>query len=122
MSADDFTPGTQVAAGDGGETHLGFVERLTEKQLLVRFRRDRDPVRYWKHDLRAVGAGTWDRNVYVRLATDQDRAEIEWRRIRRRAEALGRDGRGDRRTVAIELREELDSYIARTNPLRETDR
>lgn len=121
MTATDFTPGKQVAIGHGTETRLGVVERTTGKQILVRYHPRREPTRYWKDGLRAVGAGTWDRHVYIRLADDQDRAEVEWRRICHRARELVKDVRGDRRTVAIELREELDSYIARTAP-KETDR
>lgn len=121
MTATDFTPGVQVATGHGTDTRLGVVERTTATQILVRFYSNREPVRYHKDGLRRVGAGTWDRNAHIRLATEQDRAEIEWRRITHRARELAKDVRGDRRTVAIELREELDNYIARTAP-KETDR
>lgn len=120
-AATDFTPGTQVAIGRGAETRLGVVERTTEKQILVRFYSNREPARYWKDGLRAVGAGTWDRDGYLRLATEQDRSEIEWRRIQRLAKDLQITPLDRAHPTASKIREELDSFLARTAP-KETDR
>lgn len=121
MSDGGFTPGAQVASGHGHETALGVVDRLTRTQILVRFSRNHEPVRYHKEGLRRVGAGTWDRNVHIRLATEKDRIEVEWRRIRYRAGGLAKESPPNR-AAAVQLREELDSFIARTEPQKETDR
>ena len=101
----DFTPGTRVAVGAAEGTRIGTAERATKTQIIVRFPNspaDNLP-RFRKDDLRRIGADTWVQDAHLRLATEEDFAEVHWRGVRNFASRLDQEARERDRVDALVL-------------------